>query len=297
MIQGNSLSTKIGKCIIYFIVISLGLVCLLPLWNIVAISFSSGAAVAANIVGLTPVNFSTRAYEMIMEDAQFWRSFFISVQRVVLALAINLILIVLMAYPLSKTKREFKSRNIYMNIMIFAMLFSGGLIPTYIIMKNLNLLDTIWVLVLPGAVPIFSVILIMNFFVGVPKSLEEAAIIDGASPLQILFKVYIPVSLPALATVALFSIVGNWNDFMSGLIYMSQVSNYPIMTYIQSLTIDISELVRSGTNNESLQNIAEVQNRNLNAAKIVVSTIPLLLIYPFLQKYFVTGIVVGSVKE
>lgn len=297
MIQGNSLSTKIGKFIIYFIVISLGLVCLLPLWNIVAISFSSGAAVAANIVGLTPVNFSTRAYEMIMEDAQFWRSFFISVQRVVLALAINLILIVLMAYPLSKTKREFKSRNIYMNIMIFAMLFSGGLIPTYIIMKNLNLLDTIWVLVLPGAVPIFSVILIMNFFVGVPKSLEEAAIIDGASPLQILFKVYIPVSLPALATVALFSIVGNWNDFMSGLIYMSQVSNYPIMTYIQSLTIDISELVRSGTNNESLQNIAEVQNRNLNAAKIVVSTIPLLLIYPFLQKYFVTGIVVGSVKE
>ena len=202
-----------------------------------------------------------------------------------------------MAYPLSKTKREFKSRNIYMNIIIFAMLFSGGLIPTYIIIRNLNLLDTIWVLVLPGAVPIFSVILIMNFFVGVPKSLEEAAIIDGASPLQILTKVYIPVSLPALATVALFSIVGNWNDFMTGLIYMSQVSNYPIMTYIQSLTIDISELVRSGTNSDALQNIAEVQNRNLNAAKIVVSTIPLLLIYPFLQKYFVTGIVVGSVKE
>lgn len=234
---------------------------------------------------------------MIMEDAQFWRSFFISVQRVVLALAINLILIVLMAYPLSKTKREFKSRNIYMNIIIFAMLFSGGLIPTYIVIRNLNLLDTIWVLVLPGAVPIFSVILIMNFFVGVPKSLEEAAVIDGASPLQILFKVYIPVSLPALATVALFSIVGNWNDFMSGLIYMSQVSNYPIMTYIQSLTIDIAELVRSGTNSDALQNIAEVQNRNLNAAKIVISTIPLLLIYPFLQKYFVTGIVVGSVKE
>ncbi|WP_152658334.1 carbohydrate ABC transporter permease [Oceanobacillus sp. CFH 90083] len=297
MIEGNSFSSKFGKCIIYFIVISLGLVCLLPLWNIVAISFSSGAAVAANLVGLTPINFSTGAYEMIMEDAQFWRSFSISVQRVVLALVINLILIVLMAYPLSKTKREFKSRSIYMNIIIFAMLFSGGLIPTYIVIRNLNLLDTIWVLVLPGAVPIFSVILIMNFFVGVPKSLEEAAIIDGASPLQVLFKVYIPVSLPALATVALFSIVGNWNDFMSGLIYMSQVSNYPIMTYIQSLTIDISELVRAGTSNESLQNIAEVQNRNLNAAKIVVSTIPLLLIYPFLQKYFVTGIVVGSVKE
>ncbi|WP_130860595.1 carbohydrate ABC transporter permease [Gracilibacillus phocaeensis] len=297
MVEGNTLSSKIGKLIIYFIVIFLGLICLLPLWNIVAISFSSGEAVAANLVGLKPINFSTRAYEMIMEDAQFWRSFAISVQRVVLALIINLILIVLMAYPLSKTKQKFKGRNIYMNIIIFAMLFNGGLIPTYIVIRNLNLLDTIWVLVLPGAVPIFSVILIMNFFVGVPKSLEEAAIIDGASPLQILLRVYIPVSLPALATVALFSIVGGWNDFMTGLIYMTQVSNYPIMTYIQSLTIDIAELVRSGTNSDALQNIAEVSNRNLNAAKIVVSTIPLLVIYPFLQKYFVTGIVVGSVKE
>ncbi|GAB2562783.1 carbohydrate ABC transporter permease [Gracilibacillus alcaliphilus] len=297
MVEGNTLSGKLGKFIIYFIVISLGLVCLLPLWNIVAISFSSGEAVAANLVGLKPINFSTRAYEMIMEDAQFWRSFAISVQRVVLALALNLILIVLMAYPLSKTKQKFKSRNVYMNIIIFAMLFNGGLIPTFIVIRSLNLLDTIWVLVLPGAVPIFSVILIMNFFVGVPKSLEEAAIIDGASPLQILIRVYIPVSLPALATVALFSIVGGWNDFMTGLIYMTQVSNYPIMTYIQSLTIDIAELVRSGANSDALQNIAEVSNRNLNAAKIVVSTIPLLVIYPFLQKYFVTGIVVGSVKE
>ncbi|MFD2831576.1 carbohydrate ABC transporter permease [Corticicoccus populi] len=297
MIEGKSFSSKFGKFIIYFIVIALGLICLLPLWNIVAISFSSGAAVAANNVGLTPVNFSLGAYKMIMEDIQFWRSFSISVQRVVLALILNLLLIVLMAYPLSKTKREFKSRNTYMNIIIFAMLFNGGLIPTYIVIKNLNLLDSIWVLILPQAVPIFSVILIMNFFVGVPKSLEEAAIIDGASPLQILSKVYIPVSLPALATVALFSIVMNWNDFMQGLIYMTQVSNYPIMTYIQSLTIDISELVSAGANSQELQNIAEVQNRNLNAAKIVVSTIPLLLIYPFLQKYFVTGIVVGSVKE
>ncbi|KAF6612981.1 carbohydrate ABC transporter permease, partial [Paenibacillus sp. EKM208P] len=112
------------------------------------------------------------------------------------------------------------------------------MIPSYLLIKNLDMLNTIWSLVLPGAVPIFSVILVMNFFSAVPKALEEAAFIDGANPLQVLFKVYVPVSIPALATVALFSIVGTWNDFFSGLIYMTQVSNYPLMTYIQSLNVD-----------------------------------------------------------
>lgn len=292
-----SQKNRIGWLVIYAIVILLALICLLPLWNIVAISFSSSEAVSANAVGLVPVNFTTAAYTKIIDDAQFWRSFGISVLRVVLTLLLNMILIVLMAYPLSKSKREFKGRNIYMNVMIFAMLFSGGMIPSYLLIKNLDMLNTIWSLVLPGAVPIFSVILVMNFFSAVPKALEEAAFIDGASPLQVLFKVYVPVSIPALATVALFSIVGTWNDFFSGLIYMTQVSNYPLMTYIQSLNVNIAELLQSGTNSAQLSNLTEISNKNLNAAKIVVAVIPLLLIYPLLQKYFVTGIVVGSVKE
>jgi putative aldouronate transport system permease protein len=297
MVESKSISARIGRVVIHTIVISLGLICLLPLWNIVAISFSSSEAVTANAVGLIPVNFTTETYKMIMEDAQFWRSFGISVQRVFLSLIINMVLIVLMAYPLSKSKRVFKGRNIYMNLLIFSMLFNGGMIPTFLVVKNLNLLNTIWSLVLPGAVQVFSIILIMNFFIGVPKSLEEAAIMDGANPLQILLKVFIPISLPALATVALFSIVGNWNDFFSGLIYMTKVSNYPLMTYIQSLSISIEEMLKSGANANSLENMMQVSNKNLNAAKIVVSIIPLLLIYPMLQKYFIHGIVVGSVKE
>ncbi|MGZ0041257.1 carbohydrate ABC transporter permease [Paenibacillus ottowii] len=297
MSYSKSQKGRIGGLVIYAIVILLALICLLPLWNIVAISFSSSEAVSANAVGLIPVNFTTAAYTKIIDDAQFWRSFGISVLRVVLTLLLNMILIVLMAYPLSKSKREFKGRNIYMNVMIFAMLFSGGMIPSYLLIKNLDMLNTIWSLVLPGAVPIFSVILVMNFFSAVPKALEEAAFIDGASPLQVLFKVYVPVSIPALATVALFSIVGTWNDFFSGLIYMTQVSNYPLMTYIQSLNVNIAELLQSGTNSAQLSNLTEISNKNLNAAKIVVAVIPLLLIYPLLQKYFVTGIVVGSVKE
>ena len=297
MVESKHISARIGRIVIHSIVISLGLICLLPLWNIVATSFSSSEAVTANAVGLIPVNFTTETYKMIMEDAQFWRSFGISIQRVILSLIINMVLIVLMAYPLSKSNRVFKGRNIYMNLLIFSMLFSGGMIPTYLVVKNLNLLNTIWSLVLPGAVQVFSIILIMNFFIGVPKSLEEAAIMDGANPLQILVKVFIPISLPALATVALFSIVGNWNDFFSGLIYMTKVSNYPLMTYIQSLSINIEEMLKSGANANSLENMMQVSNKNLNAAKIVVSIIPLLVIYPLLQKYFIHGIVVGSVKE
>jgi len=292
-----NLKDRMGRFVIYAIVILLALICLLPLWNIVAISFSSSEAVSANAVGLLPVKFTTAAYLKIIDDAQFWRSFGISVLRVALSLVLNMILIVLMAYPLSKSKREFKGRNIYMNIMIFAMLFSGGMIPSYLLIKNLDMLNTIWSLVLPGAVPIFSVILVMNFFAAVPKALEEAAFIDGANALQVLFKVYVPVSIPALATVSLFSIVGTWNDFFSGLIYMTKVSNYPLMTYIQSLNVNIAELLQSGTNSAQLSNLTEISNKNLNAAKIVVAVIPLLLIYPLLQKYFVTGIVVGSVKE
>ena len=288
---------NLGTGIIYGIVILLGLICLLPMLNILAISFSSSDAAAANILGFVPVKFTTAAYNKIMEDRQFWRSFGISVFRVASGLVVNLVLIVLMAYPLSKTKREFRGRNIYMNLLIFAMLFSGGMIPTYLVVKKLHLLNTVWALVLPGAVPIFSVIMVMNFFMGVPKSLEEAAVIDGATPLQVLTKVYIPCSKPVIATIALFSIVGNWNDFFGGLIYMTKVRNYPLQTYIQTLSVKLEDMLNSGGSLSSLINAMEVSSQNLNAAKIVVSVVPLLLIYPLLQRYLITGIVMGSVKE
>jgi putative aldouronate transport system permease protein len=297
MVENKSISSRIRNLIIHIIIILLALFCLLPLWNIVAISFSGSAAVTAQKVGLLPVQFTTAAYDKIISDAQFWRSFAISVVRVIIALALNIILIVLMAYPLSKSKSDFRGRNIYMFLLIFAMLFNGGMIPTYLVVKDLELLNKIWALILPGAVPIFSVILVMNFFIGVPKSLEEAALIDGATPLQVLFKVFIPISKPSIATVALFSIVGSWNDFYSGLIYITKVKNYPLMTYIQSLSVNIEELLKSGASSSTIESVVEVSNQNLNAAKIVVAVIPLLIIYPILQRYLITGIVMGSVKE
>lgn len=283
----------VSKVIIWAVVILFTLSCLLPLVNMIAISFSGSDAVAANEVGLIPKDFNVSTYKKLLGDNQFWRSFLISIERVILGLAINMFFTVSMAYPLSKSKRRFPAREIYMKIVIFAMLFSGGIIPLFMVVSNLHLTNTIWSLVLPGAVPVFNVILLINFFRGVPESLDEAARIDGASPIQILLRIYLPVSLPALATVALFSIVNHWNDYFSGLIYMSKASMYPLQTYIQQLTVDITQV----TDAEQLKQIASMNNRTFNATKIVVSTIPLLIIYPFLQKYFVSGMVIGAVKE
>ncbi len=297
MVENRSFHSRVRVTVIYGIVLLLGLSCLLPLLNIVAISFSGSAAVSANRVGVIPVDFTLTAYNKILSDGQFWRSFVISVIRVILALVLNLAVTVPMAYAMTKSKKEFRARNIYMNLLIFAMLFNGGMIPTYILVRNLGLLNSIWSLVLPGALPIFNVIMLMNFFLGIPKSLEEAALIDGASPFQVLIKIMVPCARPSIATVSLFSIVGSWNDFFSGLIYMQKVENYPIMTYIQSLNVDIQELLKSGASSSALENVTELSNRNLNAAKIVVAVIPLLLIYPILQKYLITGMVMGSVKE
>ena len=293
MIKSKTIGRKTADILIYLTVIFMTMCCLFPLLNMVAISFSDKAAASANMVGLVPVDFTTSAYKTLLGESQFWVSFWISIKRVFLGTIINMILTILLAYPLSKSKREFKGHDVYMYIVIFAMLFSGGMIPIYLTIKSYGLLNSIWALILPGAVPVFNVILLMNFFKGVPKSLEEAAAIDGASKLTILLKIYLPISMPALATIILFCIVNHWNDFFSGLVYMNKTSMYPLQTYIQQLSVDMSQI----TDPEQLKRFAQVSNKTLDAAKIVVSTIPLLIIYPFLQKYFVSGIVIGAVKE
>lgn len=291
----KKLGSKAADAIIWAVVIVMTLSCLLPLLNTLALSFSNQAAASGNLVWLIPIGFNLSSYQKILEDIQFWRSFSTSVMRVVLGTSLSLILIILVAYPLSKSNRDFKSRNIYMWIVMIAMLFSGGTIPLFIVVKKLNLLDSIWSLILPGAVPVYNVILMMNFFKAVPKSLDEAATIDGANIWQVLLKVYIPVSMPAIATITLFCVVGHWNDYFSGLIYINTAAKYPLQTYIQQLTVDFSEMY--STDPELLEQLAKISNRAMNSAKIVVSTVPLLLIYPFLQRYFVSGIVVGAVKE
>ncbi|GHI00024.1 carbohydrate ABC transporter permease [Neobacillus kokaensis] len=294
MVRDQKLSSRmVDYTIIAFLVI-IALLCIAPIWYTVAVSFSEKSAVAGGLVTWRPVQFTLSAYETLLSDGSFFRAFGVSVERVILGGGLNFILTVLMAYPLSRSSKQFKMRNIYMWFIIFTMLFSGGLIPLFLTIESYGLLDTIWALVLPGAVPVFNVILLLNFFRAIPKELDEAADMDGAGPWYKLFRIYLPLSVPALATITLFSVVGHWNSFFDGMIFMTQAENYPLQTYIQQLVVqtDISNLTT-----EELKMIAQMSNKTLNAAKIVISMIPILIVYPFVQRYFIHGIMLGSVKE
>lgn len=275
----------------------LAFTCLIPILNAIAISFSDKTSAAVGRVTFWPINFTISSYIQILQEGRFFVAFWVSVKRVVLGGVINVFLVVLTAFPLSRDVRVFRNRNIYMWIIVFTMLFSGGLIPTFILVKGLNLLDSLWALVLPGAVPVFSVIILMNFYKGIPKSLEEAAVVDGANPLTVLARIFIPLALPSIATITLFSIVGHWNAFFDGKIYINTLMKQPLSTYIQTLTVELNfQAMQSMTPSEIIRKL-EMSNLTFNSAKVVVSMVPILIIYPLLQKYFVTGIVMGAVKE
>ena len=295
MVESKRPVDKLIDVLIHVVIIIACILCLIPLLNTLALSFSSSIMAASGTVSFWPKQFTLAAYEAILGERQFFGAFWISVKRVALGGVINFLMMIFCAFPLAHSEKAFKGRNLYMYVLIFTMLFSGGLVPTYIIVSKLGLLDTIWALVLPGAVPVWNSILLMNFFRSLPDEIEEAAVIDGAVPFQILVRIYLPVSLPALATVMLFSLVGHWNEFFSGLIYMNHSDNYPLATYISTI-VDTAKDLNMITDPEELQRIMEVSERNMSSAKIFVSMIPILVIYPFLQRYFVKGIVLGSVK-
>lgn len=279
----------------YVILALLAVLCLFPIINVLAISFSSSAAVSSGAVTLWPVDFTLSSYQYMLENDQFVTSFGVSFLRVAIGVSVNLLLTILVAYPLSKEAAAFRSRTVYAWIFVFTMLFSGGLIPGYLVVKEVGLLDSIWALVLPGAVPIFNVLLMLNFFRGLPKELEEASWMDGAGHLRTLWSVYLPVSLPSIATVTLFALVGHWNAWFDGLIFMKSPENYPLATYLQGML----QRVTASMQNISLEDailLSKVSDRTTQASQIFLSILPIVAIYPFLQRYFVHGLVVGSVK-
>lgn len=292
-------TTKAYRCFIvfnYVILTILALLCLFPIVNILAISFSSSEAVKAGSVTFWPVDFTLSSYQYILEHRQFLNSFGTSLLRVLLGVLVNLVFTILVAYPLSKEADKFRSRTAYAWIFVFTMLFSGGLIPGYLIVKETGLLDSIWALILPGAVPIFNVLLMLNFFRGLPKELEEASWMDGAGHLRTLWSVYLPISLPSIATVTLFALVGHWNAWFDGMIYMKSPDNYPLATYLQSMLQQVQTISTDSMTFEDAALLNQISDRTTQASQIFLSVIPILLIYPFLQRYFVHGLVVGSVK-
>ena len=294
----TSPSRKLFLVINYIVLTIVSLMCILPFINLLAISFSDKTAVAANAVSFWPVGFNTAAYEFILGNDQFLRALWISVQRTVLGVLVNIILIILTAYPLSKSTQDFRLRNVFSWFFVVTILFSGGLIPTYMVVKYTGLMDTIWALVLPGAVQVFNMLVVMNYMRSLPKELEEAAYIDGAGHFQTLFNVILPVCTPTLATVTLFSFVGHWNSWYDGMIYMNTVDKYPLQSYLQTIVINPEAFFRNATNiSAELGNFLNlVSARTTNAAQLFLATIPILCVYPFLQKYFTTGLVMGSVK-
>jgi len=275
------------------LLIFISLLCILPLIHIIALSFSSSAAASAGRVRLWPVDFTMASYSFTAGRVAFWKAMLVSVERIGIGTPLNLLMTILVAYPLSKETTAFRMRMVYAWIFFMTMLFNGGLIPWYSTLKEFHLLDTIWGLVLPGAVPVFSVILLLNFFREIPKELEEAALIDGAGHWRTLWTIFVPISKPAIATLALFSMVEHWNSWFDGLLIMGDPTHYPLQSYIQTIVIQQN---LSNVSYDDVLNLAQISDRTLKASQIFLGSLPIIAAYPFLQKYFVKGIVLGSVK-
>ena len=224
------------------------LTCLIPLLHILALSFSQASYTDSNMVTLIPKGFTLAAYQFVMENEMFWRAFSVTLERLAIGVPLSLMLTILAAYPLSKDEKFFPQRKIYMWLFMFVMIFNAGLVPTYLLIKDLNMMDTIWALVLPTGVNVFNMVLMMNFFRGIPHEIEESALVDGARQHTILWKLYLPLAKPSIATITLFTFMNHWNSWMDGRIYMNSTSNYPLQTYLQNV-LQSSDQVLLNSNN------------------------------------------------
>lgn len=270
-------------------VISIG--CMLPLYHLLMVSLSDTSAANAGLVTFWPIDFTIEAYHKTFDNKYFLTSLWVSIQRTVIGTALALAVNTAAAYALSKDSRIFRGRNIYLWYFVITMLFHAGLVPNYILIVKLGLLNNMLALILPGLVAVYNVILLLNFFRTVPKELEEATFIDGAGHFRSFISVYLPMSVPAIATIALFTMVGHWNAYFDGLIYMKGVEKLPLASFMQTLIVQGSE---TGFDPAVIANMSQ---RTLRASQIFISALPILLVYPFLQRYFVKGIVIGAVKE
>lgn len=294
MLERVSVGRKLFIVSNYMILGFLSIICILPLLHVLAVSFSSSAAAAGGLVKLWPVDFTTSSYAFVMGKQEFMNSIQVTLLRLATGVPINMLLAVLVAFPLAKEVHKFRWRTLYVWIFVFTILFHGGLIPTYMIVSYTGIMDTIWALVLPSAVPVFNVILLINFFRGIPRELEEAAYIDGAGHWTTLWRIFVPLSTPVLATITLFATVNHWNSWFDGLIFMNSPDHYPLQSYLQTVIIQ-QDLALDP--NVDLDALAEVSDRTAKAAQIFLGALPILIVYPFLQRFFVKGIVMGSVKE
>ena len=280
----------------YVVLVIFALTTLLPFVNLVAKSLSGEAAVISGRVGLWPLDPTIQTYRYVLQGHTFFNAFKVSVLITLFGGLAAVVVTAMTAYPLSRP--NFRGRKGFLYMWIFIMLFNGGMVPNYMLYRYLGLMDTLWCLILPHLVSVYNMLLIKNYFETLPDSLEEAARIDGANNLRVLFQIILPISLPMLATITLFYGVAYWNDYFTARMYISSLNKRPLQLYLYDLINNALQIMNDGMNTGSVNadDLMDLTPESVRAAAITLSTIPILLLYPQLQKYFVSGIVVGSVK-
>ena len=293
----TSVSRKVFvACNIFFLSL-VTFISLAPIVHLLAVSLSNNAAAMSGRVGLWPVDFTFQAYSFLSQKSEFVTALLITLRRLFLGVIVNMILCVLTAYPLSKERQHFRQRTAFVWFFAITMFFGGGLVPTYMIVQMTGIYNTVFALILPGAVQVFYVVMMLNFFRGIPRSLEEAAWLDGAGHVSTLIRIYLPMSLPSLATILLFTSVGHWNAWFDGYIYFSKADRYPLATYLYTLISQANIMNKTQYTMEDLASLSNVGEKTLRTAQIFLGALPIMMVYPFLQGFFIKGIVLGSVKE
>ncbi len=287
----RSTSSKVGDWCFVFLCVLVGAVCLLPMVHLLAKSLSGTDYLVRHEVSLWPKGFNFDAYLTVLKDPKYIRAFFWTVFLTVVCTLISLTMTVLCAYPL--IFRQLRGRGLINIFITITMFFNAGTIPNYLLMQSLNLLDSPLVLIIPSCLSVYNMIIMRSFFYGIPESLRESAEIDGASIFQILIKIYVPLSTPVMATLALFYAVGRWNGYSDALMYMKDANFYPLQLLLYNVINNINSVeiaTQEGFSSPGL-------SASLKAAIVMFSTIPILCIYPWLQKYFIHGVTMGAVKE
>jgi len=287
-----SLGSKVFDGINMGLLILFALVTIIPFIYVIAGSFATQKELLTKGFILFPTEFSLDAYRYIFSTGTLMRSLGVTIYITVVGTLINIFMTCLMAYPLARRDMDF--RKPVMLMIIFTMLFSGGMIPTFLVVKQLGMIDTYWSLLVPGAISAFNLIIIKNFFQQLPESLEESAKIDGCNDLMIFIKIVLPLSMPAIATFSLFYAVGHWNTFFNAILYINDNNKWPIQVLLRQIVILASGGIGDSTAMES--EYVTPPEQAVKMAVIVMSTLPILLVYPFLQKHFAKGVLLGSVK-
>ncbi len=275
------------------------LICLMiifPLYYMLIVSISDGAAIMSGQVNFLPVGFSLRAYRAAFKDANFIKSYWNTVVITACGTTVNLLMTTLFAYPLSRS--DLMGRKLLMKIAVFTMFFTGGMIPSYMLVNSLGMNNTYWALILPGAINVYNATIMRTFFEGIPMDLTEAAYVDGANDVRILWQVILPLSKPILFTLLLFYAVGHWNGFFSALLYLSDKSTYPIQMFVRSVVFSGDTLAMSmASYNSSTEMGAEMlSEEGAKYAIILLSMVPILVVFPFVSRYFKSGVMIGAVK-